>query len=116
MTTALFRPSDATSSPVAGERGEDGGDWPEWRRLVLGEQRRMGDDLRTLTREVRALAAAADVVALERRVTAAEQRVDQLEDRIDTYRKTIGAMALTIFATIGFPIARAWLTAKGGGG
>lgn len=97
------------------DRVDEGGDWPEWRRSVLGDIRRFGEDVRTLTREVRNLAAAADVRDLEKRVTAAEARVDQLEDRIDTYRKTIGAMALTLFATIGFPIARAWLTAKGGG-
>lgn len=90
------------------------GSWPEWRRLVLDSQRRFGYELRELVTEVRSLAKAQDVTALEKRLLAVETQLDAAEERISTYRKTIIAVSLTLFASIGFPIVRAWLTTKGG--
>lgn len=98
------------------EAAPEGGDWPEWRRLVLDSQRRFGYELREMAQEVRSLAKHADVVELEKRMALAEQKLEAAEDRIDTYRKTIVAVSLALFASIGLPIVRAWLTSKGAGG
>lgn len=91
------------------------GSWPEWRRLVLGDLQRLTRDLREVALEVRSLAKHADVVELEKRISITEAKLEAAEDRIGTYRKTILAVSLTLFASIGFPIVRAWLTTKGAG-
>lgn len=90
------------------------GSWDQWRRLVLADLRRLGTDVRDLSVEVRTLAKTTEVSALEKRLLAVETQLDAAEDRIGTYRKTIIAVTLTLFASIGFPIVRAWLTTKGG--
>lgn len=92
----------------------DAGGWPEWRRLVLSEQRRFGHDLHELTLEVRALAKHSDVEELERRVGKIEAELSAGEKKIDDRKWLIG-IGILVVASIAFPSLRVLLFGGSGG-
>jgi hypothetical protein len=91
----------------------DDGAWPEWRRLVLSEQRRISDDLRTLASEVRILARHADVEDLEKRVGKIEARLSAGTEKNEDRKWLIG-LAVLVVASILFPSLRVILFGGGG--
>lgn len=96
------------------------GSWGEWRRLVLGDLRRLDDDMRDLARDVRTIAQgvavlqahAVDLDDLERRLAQLEATgvvtVQKNEDR-----KWLIGLAILVVASIILPSLRVLL---GGGG
>lgn len=96
------------------------GSWGEWRRLVLGEIRRLSDDMRQLDRDVRLVAEgvavlkanALDAAELEKRIAALEAAgsvtIQKNEDR-----KWLIGLAILVVASILLPSLRVLL---GGGG
>lgn len=96
------------------ELADDDGGWPEWRRLVLSEQRRIGHELRELGKEVRALAKATDVEDLERRVGDIEAQLRAGSQKNEDRKWLIG-LAVLVVASILFPSLRVVLFGGGGG-
>lgn len=97
------------------------GSWGEWRRLVLGDIRRIGADVRALDRELREVAS--DVKILKREATdaqALEDRVVVLEAALSAGatrnedRKWLIGLAVLVVASILFPSLRVLLFGGGG--
>lgn len=93
--------------------GMDDGGWPEWRRLVLSEQKRLGQDMRDLIQEVRGLARNADVEELERRIVMIEAKLLAGGQRNEDRKWLIG-LAVLVVASIIFPSLRVVLWGGGG--
>jgi hypothetical protein len=91
----------------------DDGGWPEWRRLVLSEQKRISFDLRELANEVRNLARTTDVDELERRVDKIEARLSAGTEKNEDRKWLIG-LAVLVVASILFPSLRVVLFGGGG--
>lgn len=92
----------------------DDGGWPEWRRLVLSEQRRFGHELRELVTEVRQLAKHADVEELERRVVLIEAKLLAGQEKGESNKWLIG-VAILVVASIILPSVRVLLFGGSGG-
>lgn len=98
----------------------DEGNWNEWRRVVLGDIRRVGEDVRHLDREVRALATsvalltarAGDVIALEARVAELEAQRDAGIGKNEDRKWLIG-LAILVVASIVSPAVRALIFGGG---
>ena len=96
------------------------GSWGEWRRLVLGEIRRLSDDMRQLDRDVRVVAegvavlkaAAIDAEELERRIARLEAQGNTTIQKNEDRKWLIG-LAILVVASILLPSLRVLL---GGGG
>jgi hypothetical protein len=89
------------------------GSWAEWRRAVLGDLRRLTDDMRVLHVEVRGLARAADVEELERRIVMIEAQLSAGSQKNEDRKWLIG-LAVLVVASILFPSLRVVLFGGGG--
>lgn len=92
----------------------DDGSWPEWRRLVLSEQRRFGHELRELARDVRGLAKHADVEEIEERLMLVEAQLRAGAQKNEDRKWLIGIGVLVV-ASIAFPSLRVLLFGGSGG-
>lgn len=93
------------------------GDWPEWRRLVLGDLRRLTEDVRELGRDVRGLARNADVEELEKRIVMIEATLTaqgNAGSQKNEDRKWLIGLAVLVVASILFPSLRVVLWGGGG--
>lgn len=93
---------------MAGDDELGDGSWAEWRRAVLGEQRRFGRDLRDLSAKVGELAKHSDVEELERRIMLLEAWRATGSQRNEDRKWLIG-LAVLVVASILMPNLRVLL-------